>query len=94
MTFYTNLSLGLSATDGGYSDGMIHKIIQAHKKSQGAYPKLKIYLESLLEEVIVKDVRMLLLYSNRPIFMVTWMGDTHGETNVLPSNGQSEDSRC
>ena len=40
----------------------------------------------------VKDMGVLLLYSNRPIFMVTWMGDTHGETNVLPSNRQSEDS--
>ena len=41
----------------------------------------------------VKDARALLLYSNRPIFGVTWTGNTHGETIVLPSNGQSEDSQ-
>ena len=42
--------------------------------------------------VIVKDVRALLLYSNRPILKVTWMGNTHEETDVLPSNGLNEDS--
>ena len=30
---------------------------------------------------------MLLLYTNRPIFEVTWTGDTHKETDILPSNG-------
>ena len=40
----------------------------------------------------VKDARALLLYSNRPILKVTWMGDTHEETNVLLSNRLNEDS--
>ena len=34
------------------------------------------------------------LYFNRPIFVATWTGDTHEETDVLPSNRQSEGSRC
>ena len=34
------------------------------------------------------------LYFNRPIFMVTWMGNTHEETDVLPSNELSEDYQC
>ena len=39
----------------------------------------------------VKDARALLLYSSRLIFIVTWMGDTHGETDVLPRNEQCKD---
>ena len=34
------------------------------------------------------------LYFNRPIFVATWTGDTHKETNILPSDRQSEGSRC
>ena len=34
------------------------------------------------------------LYFNRPIFVATWTGDTLKETDVLPSNRQSEGSRC
>ena len=39
----------------------------------------------------VKDVRVLLLYSSRLIFVVTWTGDTHRETDVLPSNEWHKD---
>ena len=35
---------------------------------------------------LVKDARALLLYLTRPILEVTWTGDTHRETDVLPSN--------
>ena len=34
------------------------------------------------------------LYFNRPIFVATQTGDTHEETDVLPSNRQSEGSQC
>ena len=42
----------------------------------------------------VKDPRVLLFYFNRPIFVITWTGDTHEETNVLPSNRWGEGGQC
>ena len=42
----------------------------------------------------VKDVRAFFLYSNRPVFKTTWTGDTHGETNILPSSKWNEESQC
>ena len=41
----------------------------------------------------VKDVRVLLFtYYNRPILNATWTGDTHEETDILPSSRRDEDS--
>ena len=39
----------------------------------------------------VKDTAALLPYHNRTFFNSTWTGDTHKETDVLPSTKQSED---
>ena len=33
----------------------------------------------------VKDTRVLLPYHSRAFFNNTWMGDTHKETDILPS---------
>ena len=40
----------------------------------------------------VKSARALLPYNNRSILEVTQMGNTHGETDILPSNEQNKDS--
>ena len=43
-------------------------------------------------DVVLRTREHCFLYFNRPIFMVTWTGNTHKETDVLPSHRQSEGS--
>ena len=42
--------------------------------------------------ITVMDMRALLPYCDRAFFNNTWTGDTHEETDVLPSARQDEDS--
>ena len=39
----------------------------------------------------VKYTRVLLPYYNKPFFNTTWTGDTHEETDILPSSERDED---
>ena len=45
-----------------------------------------------IDMVSVKDTGALLPYCSRTFFNNTWTGDTHKETDVLPSTRREEDS--